>query len=55
MFLSTVIVAIVCLIRPSTVMRRPVLRDLAFFLLAVVVCTVVIHTREIRLWHAAGD
>ncbi len=54
MFLSAVIVAIVCLIRPSTVMRRPVLRDLIFFLLALLVCTAVIHYRTIYFWHAAG-
>ncbi len=55
MFLSTVIVATVTLIEPFDVMRRPLIRDLLFFLGAVIFTFFVLYHQEVDLWQALGQ
>jgi sodium/potassium/calcium exchanger 6 len=53
-FVSTVIVGIICLISPFHSVQRPLLRDLIFFLLSGFWAFVVVWDGEIHLWETLG-
>jgi sodium/potassium/calcium exchanger 6 len=53
-FVSTVIVGIICLISPFHSVQRPLLRDLIFFIVAGFWAFVVVWDGEIKLWETIG-
>lgn len=53
-FVSTVIVATICLISPFHSVQRPLLRDLIFFMLAGFWAFVVVYDGIIHLWETLG-
>lgn len=55
LFLTTMVVAMVVLTKPFDVMRRPLIRDLIFFLLALVFSGYILSTGRIRLIHSIGQ
>ncbi len=54
MFLSTVIVAIVTLMKPFDVMRRPAIRDLGFFLVSVLYVFYILYKQTIKVSESVG-
>ena len=53
-FVSTVIVGTICLIKPFTSMQRPLLRDIIFFMFAGFWTFVIVWDGYISLWETLG-
>ena len=54
-FVSTVIVGIICFIKPFYSVQRPLLRDMIFFMIAGFWLFVVVWDGKIALWETLGS
>jgi len=53
-FVSTVIVGVICFIEPFHSVQRPLLRDIIFFMISAFWAFVVVWDGYIRLWETLG-
>lgn len=53
-FVTTVVVGSIILLKPFKVMRRPIIRDVSFYLFSVAFTIYVFLNDQLRLWETIG-
>lgn len=54
MFVTTCVVATIVIVRPFHVMRRPFVRDILFYIVALGIMSSVVATGRLTIWQPAG-